>query len=706
MKREYDDDEILSLIGAEMSSATNAETTDGLEDNRQNALAAYLGKNSTPAPVGRSQIVSTDVADAVEWIMPEIVKAFTQNDDVVTFDPEFQGDEAQAELESQYVYDILMKRNDGYSVIYEAAKDALLYKNCYFKVFYETEDSYETEVYSGLSEEEANIILADENVELSEMTDDNGVVELKIRRNQTKPCIRVLTIPPEELRFSAMYAEHSFKRIPFIAHTIAKREYELVDEGYDPEIVKELPDADLLTLRRSHRFSMQEENAFQPVSSNSDFGQRMVEISECYVHLDLNGDGFSEYLKITVGGSDNPTAILDIEEIDANPFINGAAILMPHKAIGLSVYDRLRELQQHKTTLMRNIMDNTYLQNNQRTVVAEGQVNLDDLLSSRVGGIVRAANINAVAPLATPNLPSDAYKLVDYLDRVRAGRAGVSPEGAVTDNMIGDRVGSQGVEKMLNQKEELVGLMVRTIAETAIKPLCYMIRELARKHLDTMEDYRFRGLWLKVNPSQWRNRTHTTVRVGTGSGNRSEQRNVISQILQLQLQLRQDPSQAIVDDQQIFNSVNALAKYATLPSATPYVLDPRSPEAQTFKQSKQQAQQQAQQMQMQMQQVQAEATTKIANAEEQKAKVDGENVQLKAQLDSMKNQISLMKEQGVLAKQQHELELKRATLDQEREKTDKEFDFKYWEAGHKYGIEREKLKKVEAKDAEKPKRDE
>jgi len=39
--------------------------------------------------------------------------------------------------------------------------------------------------------------------------------------------------------------------------------------------------------------------------------------------------------------------------------------------------------------LQRNLLDNMYMQNHGRFAVMEGQVNLDDLLTSRPGGIVR-----------------------------------------------------------------------------------------------------------------------------------------------------------------------------------------------------------------------------------------------------------------------------------------------------------------------------
>ena len=201
------------------------------------------------------------------------------------------------------------------------------------------------------------------------------------------------------------------------------------------------------------------------------------------------------------------------------PWVSTTAFLMSHKFQGISITDRLKQIQDQKTALWRNMFDNMYLQNNQRNVVIEGQVNMDDLLVSRPGGIIRAKRLDAITPLITPQLGVDAYNMMSYLDQVRAGRTGVDPDGQANPVNIGDRVGSQGVERLMNAKEELVGLIIRVIAETGIKPLCTKIRDLSIEHIDSVVDFRFRGQWHKINPSAWPERTQCTVRVGTGTGN-------------------------------------------------------------------------------------------------------------------------------------------------------------------------------------------
>ena len=124
-----DKEEILNIIGNELTNSDYSTWNGTVTADLELSLEYYLGKPNGTEIEGRSQIVSTDVADAIEWIMPQIMKSFTQNNEVVIFDPVHEGDEKQAELESEYVYEVLMKQNDGFIVLHQFVKDALMQRN-------------------------------------------------------------------------------------------------------------------------------------------------------------------------------------------------------------------------------------------------------------------------------------------------------------------------------------------------------------------------------------------------------------------------------------------------------------------------------------------------------------------------------------------------------------------------------------------------
>jgi hypothetical protein len=646
---------ILRIIANEMSNA------DIMADYKT-PLDYYLGNPNGKEIEGRSTVVSTDVADAVEWVLPQIMKSFTQNNEVVIFDPLGPEDELQSELESQYVYDVIMKENDGFIILHQFVKDALLQNNGIIKVYYENKTDYKIEAFSGLVEEQVVAVTQDPNIEVLEYTPiPDGTYAMKIRISMPHGRIVLESVPPEQFRVNGDHNSISLENARFTAHVVTKTVSDLIKVGFDPEILSEIG-------YTSHenpsdfRFQTQGENVMYDDASPDDPSQALIEISECYLQIDLNEDGVSEFVKITVAGTDSPTHVLSIEEMPYSPWVATTAILMSHKFRGLSIYDRLKQIQEQKTSLWRNMFDNIYLQNNQRNIVVEGQVNMDDVLVSRPGGIIRAKRLDAIMPLQTPQLGEDAYTMMQYLDSVRAGRVGVSPEGEATPQKIGARVGSEGVDRLLTAKEELVGLIVRVVAETGIKPLCVKVRDLCTRHVDAIQDFKFRGQWVKTNPAEWNARSRTTVRVGTGTGNHDRQVAVLERVLEIQSQLFQMGS-TMITPQKVYAAIDDLAKFGELNGASKYFLDPASPEGQQAAEQKQQQQQQAEQEQKQQQIALLQAQLQTAEANLKIAQAQQDNVVLKAQVENLKAQLLDAKQQAEAAGKDADRTLKKYEIE-------------------------------------------
>ena len=73
---------------------------------------------------GWSQIVTSEVQDTVEWILPELLDVFTSSDQAVSFEPVTQEDvkgAAQATDACNYVF---YKQNNGFLTLYTAFKVA------------------------------------------------------------------------------------------------------------------------------------------------------------------------------------------------------------------------------------------------------------------------------------------------------------------------------------------------------------------------------------------------------------------------------------------------------------------------------------------------------------------------------------------------------------------------------------------------------
>ena len=688
---------LLTIISLHLQDAQGygMNGRDAIQVNRENALAYYLGnKNGREAP-GKSSVVSTDVADAIEWMMPAIMKELTSNNDVVRFDPTGADDEAQADLESDFVYEILMKDNEGFVAIHEFVKDALMQKNGIIKAYYAKKKKVVKEDYTGIVDEQLQVLLADPSVELVSHTPYvvEGITfhDLRVNRVEMTGKIHVESVAPEKFCVSANHNSIFINTAPFCAHIEPRTLSSLVEEGYDKDLIYGIGEAcsasDDDDQVSAYRFFLQGEE-YMPDQNDFDYGesQKEITVAECYLYLDIDGDGISEYVKVTVAGSSNPTAIIGIEEVDECPFVSTTAILMSHKFFGLSIYDRLWQIQDHKTSLWRNTMDNIYLQNNQRMKVLEGQVNLDDLLVSRPGGIVRVKSQASLEPIATPPIGDAAYRMLDYLDMTRAGRVGVDANGDVKLDNIGDRVGSEGIRDVMNAKQELVNLIIRVVAETGMKPLCYLIRDLAIKHMDAVYDFRFKENWVKVEPKTWNRRLRSTVRVGLGSGDKSVLMAASQQILSLQEKALANPQQAMVSPKQIYNALEFAAKQLGVPGISRFFMSPDSDEGKEMqkKVSENTAKQEQEQKLIAIAQFKAEQA--LADAEQTKANAMMQKNQLQAQIDEQKLVFNTLKARS----EEIIVELQQKLADK---KADAELEFKYHQNDTKVAIE---LTRIEA----------
>ncbi len=653
-----DEKEITSIISNELRFSTGIV-------NLAESLDYYLGNPRGDEVEGRSEVVSQDVGDVIEWILPQVMKNLLQPGEVVTFDPIGPEDEEQAELESFYVHDALLKQNNGYLEIQQIVKDALMQRNGILKVYSNDRPQYNLQFAQPQDELQAQILHAQIQAsggEIIATDEETGEIVFKQPFVDNRP--KVYSVAPEDFQLNMDHNSVDLRGARFQCEIITKTASDWLALGYDQEIIDDvLGNYAYTATHRQYRFGAQDEPLVVPVNPMTDDSQRIITCGECYVRLDLYECGIATLYKALVvlngtGASIHATHLLELQPVDMPPYIGVTAILMTHKFQGLSIYDRLKSIQDQMTALLRSNLDNIYYTNNGRLQVQENLVNMDDLLYSVPGGLVRVKQIGAVTPIETPQIGQNAFSMMEHLQNVRTGRTGVTPEGAVQPHKVGDRVGSEAINNIMTAKEELVGLMIRNFAELLMAPACLRLRDLLRATVTTTEQYKLRGTWKQTNPSQWPERTKTTIRCGTGSGDKTFKITALSQIIQYQQTALQMPGQTLVSPLNVYKALDELSKAFGLTGAARYFMDPQSPDGQAFAQQVQQQMQQQQQQQMQQQQVELKAMADVAAAEHSKAITAQQNVVLKAQNEQQKQQLEELKQQLEVMKNKDELQLK------------------------------------------------
>jgi len=149
-------DEVKVIVAAGKSDALAAISAAQLVQERARAMDYYLGRMEfeMPAPDGRSQAVSTDVSDAIEGLMPNLMDIFAGSDEVVRFEPVGPEDEEAAQQETDYVNHVFMQQNPGFMTLYGFVKDALLSKVGIVKIWWEEREQEERETYYDLTDDQ------------------------------------------------------------------------------------------------------------------------------------------------------------------------------------------------------------------------------------------------------------------------------------------------------------------------------------------------------------------------------------------------------------------------------------------------------------------------------------------------------------------------------------------------------------------------
>ena len=653
-------DELASKLSNEIDSATGNFNTE-LSEQREQSMKYYLGEPFGNEIEGRSEIVTTDVRDTIEYIMPSLMRIFTTHNNVAEFEPEGPEDVEMAQQATDYVNYVFNRQNNGFKVLYDVFKDALISKTGIVKHYWEEKTEVSTENYTNLTEIEYQSILANDDLEVIEhtenvvqkaVTDDFGnlispkVVEhdVKVKKTKDNGQVRVVSVPPEE--FLVSRRSTSIEDANFVCHRVKKTVSDLILEGYDPKIVEELPTYTQNNAEydeeRLARFSFDDDSV---PADEGEGPSRKVWLEECYIHLDYDGDGIAELRKITKGGN----IILDNEEIDSVPFSTICPLPIPHKFHGMSIADTVQDIQLIKSTIMRNLLDNMYLTNNARYAVLAGQVELDDLLSSKPGGIVRMRAPGAVTALPTPQIQPYAFQMVQYLDGIREERSGVSKmTQGLNPDVLTSHVTSGAISAATESSMQRIELIARIFAETGIKDLFRNIYSLIQRYENRQKMAYLNGKFVPIDVSRWKEKLNCTVNVGVGSGSQNSKMQTMSGIMNiLQTVVQNGGMGSLVTTQNLYNAISEFIAQSGYKNSDMFISNPQMMPPQQPPEPSLDEKVAAQKAQVELQKLQLQA---------QELEID---TQLKAQ------ELKLKQEEAAvdLALKQQELQIKKSQLE-------------------------------------------
>lgn len=577
------DSELRTVIDSEISDAA-AWSGSILAADRERNLQYYYGLPMGNEVEGRSQVVSWDVFEVVESTIPNLLEPFFAGDDIGEFEPVGPEDEESAEQASDYVNYLIKKKNDGFITFNTWLKDGLLSKVGIVRCWWDKTEKIKKQTYTGLTDDQLPRFVNDKKVTIT-AHDAYPDPEDEEQRNEAMEALP--TMPPEQQE----QVMQQLQQPPMMLHDIdvtvnmgprgarvdnvppemfvlsrhAKkladvsmigefRQYtrsDLVEMGYSKSKVAELSEYDM-----PHNMN---EIALRNLDEQSDILNDAGDVSMeklwmffGFVRVDCNGDGIAEWRRILMGGNE----ILENEEVDDHEYCIWSPILLPHRVIGMGYAEPTIEIQNIKTALTRQYLDSLYIANNPATQALDGKVNLDDLLSTRIGKVVRVKELGAVAPLQTALVANESLQGIELADTMREGRLGVTryTQGLDADSL---HKTAAGANQFLSQAQMRTKMTLRVFAETGCKDLFKRMLNLVCTYQDKPATIRMRNKWVDYDPRTWNSEMDADIAVGLGSGDKSE---TIQALNIMAPYFAQAATVGVVTPQNVFNLGKMLLK--------------------------------------------------------------------------------------------------------------------------------------------------
>tara|TARA_R100000700_G_scaffold387_1_gene912 strand:- start:1491 stop:3554 length:2064 start_codon:yes stop_codon:yes gene_type:complete len=579
-----DEDELQTVVSAYISDAIQY-IDDDISPVRAESTRYYRGDPFGNEVEGRSQVVSRDVRDSVQAVLPSMMRVFFGSEKVVEFVPRTESDVAMAEQATDYLNYILRQDNDAISIFYSVFKDALMNKGGFVKWWWDDSVEVHTHSFEGLDEGSLGLLLEEDGVEAVSVesvpapgiTDEQiammeaqgmpvpQIYNVEIKRRRKKNQVRVETMPPEEFFVDA--AATSLDDAMVVGHRTMSTVSDLVALGYDRDMLEEyLSDEFAFTDSDEYLARYAGTEIPDPVSA---YERRRVLYVEAWCYVDYDGDGIAELRRVCTVG--NNYTVVNNEPADTIPFTMFSCDPEPHVFFGSDIADMTKDIQRVKSAVLRGMLDSLSFALYPRTGVVEGMVDIDDVLNPEVGSIIRMRQPGMVQQLNVPFLGKEAFPMMQYLDAMKESRTGQTAASQGLDPDVLQSTTRAAVTATIKGAEQHLEMMARLFADSFKRMFKGMLR-LVVTHQDRERMVRLRDQWVPIDPRVWDSTMDCSVNVGLGSGATDERLMVLNQVASRQQEAMEKlgPNNPLVGLGQIRNTLAKMLEISGYPDSTQF----------------------------------------------------------------------------------------------------------------------------------------
>lgn len=565
---------VLGVLKTEREAA-KAYSFEQIGYERAYCYDRYYGKPLGDEIEGQSQVLSQEVAEAIDAATPQMVEMFVASDRAVECKPRGAEDVDAAEQATDVCNYVFYTQNNGYKLVHDGIKDGLLQKTGAYIWFWEP-PRLMVEEYEGLSDQELMILAQDPEAELrAHSQTPDGKHSVQLGRKKGAGRVRIRSIPPEELLISPRATDLDVYDMPYIGYAPLLSRSDLLELGFDPAQVDELtPGDDLLSTDQASIARRERENTLKDrVKESIDKATDRFRYYHEYIRIDEDGDGIAELRCICSVGE----TILYDKPTDHIAMSVWTPKIMPHEPIGISMGDDVADQQVLATVLWRQALNALYLANAPRMYVDENaktENTLDDVLNVRSGGVIRGRGPAAVTPIQVPFAARDAYQMLEYVKQEVESRTGIPRyiQGFDPDSLNQTKGGMQILQ---DNAQVRLKMYARNFAELALKPLFKGVLYLLSKNQREALTIRLRNKFVPIDPRVWANEYDMTINVGLGTGAKDQQLMHLQSLgMDLQTVGASPFGGQLLDAKKIYNFIQKKAELCGFKDVTQFLNDP------------------------------------------------------------------------------------------------------------------------------------
>lgn len=584
-------DEFRSFLRTEEARASDT----ALNEARATALKAYQGDKYGDEEEGRSQAVTRDVSEVVDFMSVGILGTIMAGGKPVEFDTEPEelptgetdeqgqpkterkdyGAEATAAVHYQF-----MRKQKGYRILHDALKAGMLEKTGIVKTFVEQRYATEQVTVPRVAINDDDLTLDGHQIISAEPADDPAFEEAAtfglageaerphnvVVKRPLPPTVRDQAVPNEWFLVSPDTIE--LDDSPYVGDKMPVSISDLVAMGYEygelepiwsgadaQEVVERARDTD----RSNDRNSIGSRRG----------PNRILWLHTEYPLYDLNGDGIAERLFVHRIGQH----VLNVMGVEEQPYSGWSPMPMQHRFVGQSMADKTMDIQRIRSVLLRQGLDSLYQTTSPRMLVDESGMTadtIDDLLTVRPGALIRYKN-NPPAPLATADSSPTSFNAMEMMSAERESRTGVTRQSQGLNPDTTNKTAS-GMAMLQANGDQIELYVTRNYAEMLVAPMFGKRYRLTRQHVQPFR-MKIDGVYTLVDPSKWPDDPDMQINVGLGTGSREQRIAFRREVIEMQ-QAAHVGGLRIVDEEKFYNSAKAFVDDTNLGVATDFFNDP------------------------------------------------------------------------------------------------------------------------------------